>query len=148
MAYRTEELRFCSLFLVHLHLSSYVWLSDSVLNSTILDVLVFGQKELTGTEKGLEKKEVCENGEKLEEKWGTVLLVALSFPTGVTGVSKDGDQQASIPEWNLKYGVMLIKSFLHPVLLEPGLAIRMGSRSIIGNLRAKHLISFPTWFLS
>lgn len=68
MAYRTEELRFCSLFLVHLHLSSYVWLSDSVLNSTILDVLVFGQKELTGTEKGLEKKEVCENGEKLEEK--------------------------------------------------------------------------------
>lgn len=56
------------MFLVHLHLSSYVWLSDSVLNSTILDVLVFGQKELTGTEKGLEKKEVCENGEKLEEK--------------------------------------------------------------------------------
>lgn len=40
-----------------------------MLDSTIVDVLVFRQKELTGTEKGfLEEKEVCEDGEKLGTK--------------------------------------------------------------------------------
>lgn len=67
-----------------------------MLDSTIADVLVFGQKELTGTEKDfLEKKEVCEDGEKLGKKWGAIYFgYPLSFPTGMTGVSKDGDQQA------------------------------------------------------
>jgi len=40
-----------------------------VLDSTVVDVLVSGQKELTGTEKGfLEAKEVCEDGEKLGKR--------------------------------------------------------------------------------
>lgn len=44
---------------------------------------MFGQKELTGTEKGfLGKKAVCEDGGQLGQKRGALLLVATVFPQG------------------------------------------------------------------
>lgn len=80
---------------------SHLWLVATALDSTVLGVLVFGQKESTDREKGsLEKNEgriEIRRKECIKHFWSL-----LSLPTGVTGVSQDRDQRAGGAECSSK----------------------------------------------
>lgn len=79
----------------------------AVLDSTMVDVLCLGRKSWLAQRKASwERKKYMRMEANQDKSKALCFSWPLSSPRGKTGVSKDGNQQARVAEWNLKCPVV------------------------------------------